>query len=41
MLLNQAKDNREPEIIEQDDALYNDIAEKLQYVDKKFQICRI
>ena len=35
MLLNQAKDNREPEIIEQDDALYNDIAEKLQYVDKK------
>ena len=29
MLLNQAKDNRESEIIEQDDALYNDIAEKL------------
>ena len=35
MLLNQAKDNRESEIIEQDDALYDDIAEKLQYVDKK------
>ena len=35
ILLNQAKDNRESEIIEQDDALYNDIAEKLQYVDKK------
>ena len=35
MLLNQAKDNRESGIIEQDDALYDDIAEKLQYVDKK------
>ncbi len=35
LLLNQAKDNREPEIIEADNALYNDISEKLEYVDAK------
>ena len=35
LLLNQAKDNREPKIVEQDDALYDDIAEKLLYVDEK------
>lgn len=35
ILLNQAKDNREPNIVEQDDVLYVDIAEKLKYVDEK------
>ena len=35
LLLNQAKDNREPEIVEADNALYEDIAEKLEYVDAK------
>lgn len=34
-LLNQAKDNREAATIEADNALYGDIAEKLQYVDEK------
>lgn len=34
-LLNQAKDNREPETIEADNALYEDISEKLEYVDAK------
>ena len=34
-LLNQAKENREAETIDADDALYVDIAKKLQYVDEK------
>lgn len=33
LLLNQAKDNREPEIIEADNALYDAISKKLEYVD--------
>ncbi len=35
LLLNQAKENREPEVVEADDALYNDISKKLEYVDAK------
>lgn len=35
LLLNQSKDNREPETIEADNILYNDISEKLEYVDAK------
>lgn len=35
VLLNQAKDNREPEIVNQDDALYDEIVDKLHYVDEK------
>jgi len=35
LLLNQAKDNREPETIEADNALYDDISKKLEYVDAK------
>lgn len=35
LLLNKAKDNREPETIEVDNALYDDISEKLEYVDAK------
>ena len=35
LLLNQAKENREPEVVEADDALYEDISKKLEYVDSK------
>lgn len=35
LLLNQAKDNRAPEIVEADNALYDDISKKLEYVDAK------
>ena len=35
LLLNQAKENREPETIIADDALYEDISKKLEYVDEK------
>ena len=35
LLLNQAKENREPEIVEADNALYEDISNKLEYVDSK------
>jgi len=35
LLLNQAKENREPETIIADDALYEDISQKLEYVDEK------
>ncbi len=35
ILLNQAKDNREPEVVEADNALYEDISDKLEYVDAK------
>lgn len=35
LLLNQAKDNREPETVEADNALYDDISKKLEYVDAK------
>ena len=35
LLLNQAKENREPDTVEADNALYDDISEKLEYVDSK------
>lgn len=35
LLLNQAKEDREDDVIESDDALYADIEEKLRYVDSK------
>ena len=35
LLLNQAKENREPEVVEADNALYDDISQKLEYVDAK------
>lgn len=35
LLLNQAKENREDDVIESDDVLYADIEEKLRYVDSK------
>ena len=35
LLLNQAKENREPETVEADNALYEDISNKLEYVDSK------
>ena len=35
LLLNQAKENREPEVVEADNALYDDIFQKLEYVDAK------
>ncbi len=35
LLLNQAKDNREPDVVEADNALYDDISQKLEYVDAK------
>ena len=35
LLLNQAKDNRDPETVEADNALYDDISKKLEYVDAK------
>lgn len=35
LLLHQAKENREPETIETDNALYDDLSEKLEYVDAK------
>lgn len=35
LLLNQAKDNRDPAVVEADNALYDDISEKLEYVDAK------
>lgn len=35
LLLNQAKESRDPEVVEADDALYEDISKKLEYVDAK------
>lgn len=35
LLLNQAKENRDQETIDADNELYNDISEKLEYVDSK------
>lgn len=35
LLLNQAKESRDPEIVEADNVLYEDISQKLEYVDAK------
>lgn len=35
LLLNQAKESRDPKVVEADDALYEDISKKLEYVDAK------
>ncbi|MBR3449329.1 MAG: AAA family ATPase [Bacteroidales bacterium] len=35
LLLNQAKENREPDTVEADNALYDDISKQLEYVDSK------
>lgn len=35
LLLNQAKESRDPEVVEADDVLYEDISKKLEYVDAK------